>query len=80
MIRKESFSSFYDANSNCLHLPRNRFKIMKKCQTKKSAYPVAVLAGQFMEDFKTYTSQGKLLEKKTNFIRPYFMSKLTVIY
>jgi len=55
MMRKESFSSFYDSNSNTLHLARNRFKVLKKWQTKKSPYPVAVLAGQFKSDFKTYT-------------------------
>lgn len=57
LIRKESFSSFYDSNSNTLHLPRNRFKMLKKWQTKKSPYPVAVLAGQYKTDYKTYTPQ-----------------------
>jgi len=62
-MRKESFSSFYDSNSNTLHLPRNRYKKMKKWQTKKSPYPVAVLAGQYKTDFKTYTPQGKDIMK-----------------
>ena len=63
-MRKKSFSSFYDSNSNTLQLFTNLFKRLHPKQTKNSPYPVAVLAGQFKNDYKTYSLevQGKYLK------------------
>ena len=58
LLRKEKFQSYYDSNTNCLHLPVKRFKKLNAEQTKPTPYPVTVLAGQFATDFKKYTMEG----------------------
>ena len=60
-MRKESCQSYYEPNTNRLHLPLRQFKKLKDWQTRKSPYPVPVLSGQYHNDFKTYSPQRKLL-------------------
>ena len=57
-LRRTKFSSYYDANTNRLHVPVKRFKKLKKAQTRKSNYPVALIHGQFAMDFKKYSPEG----------------------
>ena len=67
LLRKEKFQSYYDSNTNCLHLPVKRFKKLNAEQTKPTPYPVTVLAGQFATDFKKYTMEGSysIVKKET---------------
>ena len=70
-MRKENFQSFYDGNTNTLHLPLRKFKKLNSSQTKPSPYPVAVLSGQYTTQYKKYTSLDlKKLPFKTALISP----------
>lgn len=70
-LRKEKFQSYYDSNTNTLHLPVKRFKRLNATQTKPSAYPVTVLAGQFATDFKKYAPEElKMMPLNTSLVPP----------
>jgi len=71
LLRKEKFQSYYDSNTNCLHLPVKRFKKLNAEQTKPTPYPVTVLAGQFATDFKKYTMEElKMMPLNTSLLPP----------
>ena len=68
LLRKEKFQSYYDSNTNCLHLPVKRFKKLNAEQTKPTPYPVTVLAGQFATDFKKYTMEGSQIQLRGTYL------------
>ena len=63
-MRRESCQSYYEPNTNRLHLPLRQFKTLKEWQTRKTPYPVPVLSGQFQHDYKTYTPERKAVHRK----------------
>jgi len=56
-MRRESCQSYYEPNTNRLHLPLRQFKTLKEWQTRKTPYPVPVLSGQFQHDYKAYSPE-----------------------
>ena len=65
LLRKEKFQSYYDGNTNTLHLPIRKFKRLNPWQTKPSPYPVTVLAGQYSTHYKKYSMKGEFIALHT---------------
>ncbi|KAK6183717.1 hypothetical protein SNE40_011143 [Patella caerulea] len=54
--RKEERKAFFDMQTFHVHYPEGRYKRLPANLTKPSAYPIALLPGQFQEHYTSYTS------------------------
>lgn len=55
--RREERCSYFDMQTQIIHVPANKTTRLTKPCTKPSLYPVALLPGQFQEYYKRYTSE-----------------------
>lgn len=55
--RREERCSYFDMQTQIIHVPLNKTARLPKQCTKPSLYPVALLPGQFQEYFKGYNSE-----------------------
>ena len=55
--RKEERASYYDMQTQLIHIPAGRNHKMKKHQTAPSKYPVALLPGQYRDYYYPYSSK-----------------------
>lgn len=55
--RREERCSYFDMQTQIIHIPSNKTTRLPKHCTKPSLYPVALLPGQFQEYFKSYSPE-----------------------
>ncbi|XP_015753554.1 PREDICTED: PHD finger protein 10-like, partial [Acropora digitifera] len=55
--RREERCSYFDMQTQIIHVPSNKTTRLPKHCSKPSLYPVALLPGQFQEYFKLYTPE-----------------------
>ncbi|ESO87689.1 hypothetical protein LOTGIDRAFT_127265, partial [Lottia gigantea] len=54
--RREERKAFFDLQTFSVHYPVNRYKKLPPELTKASAYPIALIPGQFQDHYTTYTA------------------------
>ncbi|XP_013411434.1 PHD finger protein 10 isoform X1 [Lingula anatina] len=55
--RREERKAYFDLQTFSVHYPKNKFKVLDPSATKPSAYPVALIPGQFHEYYKQYSAE-----------------------
>ncbi|CAG5122693.1 unnamed protein product [Candidula unifasciata] len=55
--RKEERRAYFDLQTYTIHYPKNKFKTMPSQYTKVGAYPVALIPGQYQENYKKYSAE-----------------------
>lgn len=54
--RKEERASYYDMQTQLIHIPSRKNNKLKRHQTEPSKYPVALLPGQYQDYYHAYSS------------------------
>ncbi|XP_005091426.2 titin isoform X2 [Aplysia californica] len=55
--KRDERRAYFDLQTYVIHYPRNHCKTLPPEQTKRGAYPVSVIKGQFQENYRKYNAQ-----------------------